>query len=214
MDWFGFNLYFFIKYLATGPPKVPANISPSVADARPTLDACDIPNDSIVAPNAAAYPCPPSIDIVPHIRPRRGGIFVILANEIASKFCKNDNIPQRIQYFIKSLPPFLIIAILIERPIMVKKKDIKKLIKLVSIDTLQTLNKLKNKFNIQNNNPPITGEGIQNLLRIFILLFIICPSKSNRIDKIRVCTIFKSKEIIKHLQIILIINYIRYCLKI
>ena len=65
-------MYFSIKYLAIGPPSIPPKISPNVAAAIPTLVASYIPKFSIVAPNAAAQPCPPSIEIVPHISPSNG----------------------------------------------------------------------------------------------------------------------------------------------
>ena len=56
---------------------------------------------------------------------------------------------------------------------------------------------LKN-FNIrvsrQNNNPPITGEGIQNLLNILTLFFIKLPIINKIIDKIKVEVISKFKE--------------------
>ena len=79
-------------------------------------------------------------------------------------------------------------------PTVVKKKHIKKSIKDVSIDIVQILNILKRRVNIQNNNPPITGEGIQNLLNILTLFFIKSPIINNIIDKIKVYVVSKFKE--------------------
>ena len=79
-------------------------------------------------------------------------------------------------------------------PTVVKKKHIKKSIKDVSIDIVQILKILKRRVNIQNNNPPITGEGIQNLLNIFTLFFIKSPMINNIIDKIKVYVVSKFKE--------------------
>ena len=46
--------------------------NPKVDAAIPTLIAFCIPKLSIVAPYAAEEPCPPSIEIVPHIIPSKG----------------------------------------------------------------------------------------------------------------------------------------------
>ena len=48
------------------------------------------------------------------------------------------------------------------------------------------LKNLKKRFNKQNNNPPITGEGIQNLLNILTLFFIKLPTINKIIDKMKV----------------------------
>jgi len=79
-------------------------------------------------------------------------------------------------------------------PTVVKKKHIKKSIKDVSIDIVQILNILKRRVNTQNNKPPITGEGIQNLLNILTLFFIKSPIINNIIDKIKVYVVSKFKE--------------------
>ena len=49
----GFNLYLFIRNLATGHPNIPPIISPIVAADNPTPTAPSIPRFSIVSPNAA-----------------------------------------------------------------------------------------------------------------------------------------------------------------
>ena len=46
------------------------------------------------------------------------------------------------------------------------------------------LKNFKRRVNRQNNNPPITGEGIQNLLNILTLFFIKLPTINKIIDKI------------------------------
>ena len=56
------------------------------------------------------------------------------------------------------------------------------------------LKNLKKRFNKQNYNPPITGEGIQNLLNILTLFFIKLPTINKIIDKIKVEGISKFKE--------------------
>ena len=48
------------------------------------------------------------------------------------------------------------------------------------------LKNFKRRVNRQNNNPPITGGGIQNLLNILTLLFIKLPTINKIIDKIKV----------------------------
>jgi hypothetical protein len=49
-------------------------------------------------------------------------------------------------------------------------------------------------FNIQNNNPPTTGDGIQNLSNRLTLFFIKVPIINKIIAKIKVKVISKSKE--------------------
>ena len=56
------------------------------------------------------------------------------------------------------------------------------------------LKNFKRRVSRQNNNPPITGEGIQNLLNILTLLFIKLPTINKIIDKIKVEVISKFKE--------------------
>ena len=56
------------------------------------------------------------------------------------------------------------------------------------------LKSFKRRVSIQNNNPPITGEGIQNLLNIVTLFFIKLPIINKIIDKIKVEVISKFKE--------------------
>lgn len=56
------------------------------------------------------------------------------------------------------------------------------------------LKNFKRRVSRQNNNPPITGEGIQNLLNIVTLLFIKLPIINKIIDKIKVEVISKFKE--------------------
>ena len=48
------------------------------------------------------------------------------------------------------------------------------------------LKNFKRRVSRQNNNPPITGEGIQNLLNILTLFFIKLPIINKIIDKIKV----------------------------
>ena len=64
----------------------------------------------------------------------------------------------------------------------------------MSIDIVHILKILKIRVNIQNNSPPITGEGIQNLLNIFTLFFIKSPMINKIIDKIKVYVVSKFKE--------------------
>lgn len=47
---------------------------------------------------------------------------------------------------------------------------------------------------MQNNSPPITGEGIQNLLNMLTLFFIKLPMINKIIAKIKVDVISKFKE--------------------
>lgn len=56
------------------------------------------------------------------------------------------------------------------------------------------LKNFKIRVSRQNNNPPITGEGIQNLLNILTLFFIKLPIINKIIDKIKVEVISKFKE--------------------
>lgn len=56
------------------------------------------------------------------------------------------------------------------------------------------LKNFKRRVNRQNNNPPITGEGIQNLLNILTLFFIKLPTINKIIDRIKVEVISKFKE--------------------
>ncbi len=56
------------------------------------------------------------------------------------------------------------------------------------------LKNFKRRVSRQNNNPPITGEGIQNLLNILTLFFIKLPIINKIIDKIKVEVISKFKE--------------------
>lgn len=56
------------------------------------------------------------------------------------------------------------------------------------------LRNFKIRVSRQNNNPPITGEGIQNLLNIVTLFFIKLPIINKIIDKIKVEVISKFKE--------------------
>ncbi len=56
------------------------------------------------------------------------------------------------------------------------------------------LKNFKRRVSRQNNNPPITGEGIQNLLNIVTLFFIKLPIINKIIDKIKVEVISKFKE--------------------
>lgn len=56
------------------------------------------------------------------------------------------------------------------------------------------LRNFKIRVSRQNNNPPITGEGIQNLLNILTLFFIKLPIINKIIDKIKVEVISKFKE--------------------
>ena len=56
------------------------------------------------------------------------------------------------------------------------------------------LKNFKIRVSRQNNNPPITGEGIQNLLNIVTLFFIKLPIINKIIDKIKVEVISKFKE--------------------
>lgn len=62
------------------------------------------------------------------------------------------------------------------------------------MDILQILKIFKRRVNIQNNSPPITGEGIQNLLNILTLFFIKSPIINNIMAKIKVNVISKFKE--------------------
>ena len=55
------------------------------------------------------------------------------------------------------------------------------------------LKNFKRRVNRQNNNPPITGEGIQNLLNILTLFFIKLPTINKIIDQIKVEVISKFK---------------------
>ena len=63
------------------------------------------------------------------------------------------------------------------------------------IVTVHMLKSLKNKFKIQNKRPPITGAGIQNLLKKLILFLIIVPIKKSIIVSTKVDIIFKSIKI-------------------
>ena len=56
------------------------------------------------------------------------------------------------------------------------------------------LKNLKNRVNRENNNPPTTGEGIQNLFNISTLFFIKLPIINKIMDKIKVEVISKFKE--------------------
>ena len=57
------------------------------------------------------------------------------------------------------------------------------------------LKSLKHKLKIQNSKPPITGAGIQNLLKKSILFLIIVPIKKSNIVSIKVDIIFKCIKI-------------------
>ena len=87
---------------------------------------------------------------------------------------------------------------------MVKKKHIRKSIKDVSIVISQILNNLKKSVNIQNNNPPTTGDGIQNFSNRLTLFFIKLPIINKIIAKIKVKVISNFKEYKK-------ITYLIYC---
>ena len=65
------------------------------------------------------------------------------------------------------------------------------------MDNEYLLNFFKKKISIEKNRPPITGVGIQSVLKIFNLSLIKFANKYNIMDKIKVDTIFKFKLIIK-----------------
>ena len=79
-------MYFCIKAFPTGPPSNPPLIRPNVAAAIPIATAFSMPILSIVVPNASEYPCPPSIDTAPHIKPSRGVICKNLDKKTAIRF--------------------------------------------------------------------------------------------------------------------------------
>ena len=64
----------------------------------------------------------------------------------------------------------------------------------MSIVISQILNSFKKSVNIQNNNPPTTGDGIQNLSNRLTLFFMKLPIINKIIDKIKVYVISKFKE--------------------
>ena len=94
--------------------------------------------------------------------------------------------PHKIQYLISSVPPFFMSEKLTPKPIAVKKKDIKLGIRFVFIEILIKLKELSIKYKIEKSKPPITGDGIQKLLNILILFFIIDPIKNRTIASINV----------------------------
>ena len=71
----------------------------------------------------------------------------------------------------------------------------------MSIDIEHILSILKRRVNTQNNNPPITGEGIQNLLNIF-LHFGEIISKGMQ-------DLYLLEEMVNHLKLLVYMKYAR-----
>lgn len=83
------------------------------------------------------------------------------------------------------MPPFLIKEKLTPRPTVLKNADIKYCISLVSIEIVHIFNFDNIKTNMEKNNPPITGAGIQNLIKNLTLFFIRFPIKKVLLLKLR-----------------------------
>lgn len=74
----------------------------------------------------------------------------------------------------------------------------------------------KIKLRMQNNIPPITGEGMQSFVSKLLLLFIFFPNKYNKSDNITVGMVFRNIEINSlspSFKNSYIIQYIKYCIE-
>lgn len=101
-------------------------------------------------------------------------------------FWESASTPHKNQYVNNSLPPFFINLKLALSPKIVKKTFIKKGVILFIICMFDISNIISIVLKRVKSNPPMTGAGIQNLLKKLILNFKVEPISKNVIQSIKV----------------------------
>ena len=159
---FGVSIFFLsIKFLATKPPiKLPIT-NPNVAEAKETVVAPATPISSNNGPKEPAVPCPPTIGIDPVHKPNNGLRLNTVAKEAPKASCNTTKSIAKARNIPTLIPPFFNIFKLAVYPILVKNAVIKIFWSVISKFIVAILVILKISTSTANNNPPITGAGIQ-----------------------------------------------------